>query len=128
MQNLSIDPEVASGVFAGAFTRDWANRGPILEAEEEGGGISHNEAEFTSKEQCAAGAQVLLQAVLEYDRGLAEHRTPKYSIKCLRVALRSNEKTCPVDRSGLYFGPCTRHIAAILHLVSDGSPPRYSPP
>jgi N-carbamoyl-L-amino-acid hydrolase len=41
------------------------------------GGISHNEAEFTSKEQCAAGAQVLLQAVLEYDRGLAEQRTPK---------------------------------------------------
>ena len=37
-------------------------------------GISHNEAEFTSKEQCAAGAQVLLQAVLDYDRGLAERR------------------------------------------------------
>jgi beta-ureidopropionase / N-carbamoyl-L-amino-acid hydrolase len=36
------------------------------------GGISHNEAEFTSKEQCAAGAQVLLQAVLDYDRSLAE--------------------------------------------------------
>jgi beta-ureidopropionase / N-carbamoyl-L-amino-acid hydrolase len=36
------------------------------------GGISHNEAEFSSKEQCAAGAQVLLQAVLEYDRRLAE--------------------------------------------------------
>jgi N-carbamoyl-L-amino-acid hydrolase len=36
------------------------------------GGISHNEAEFTSKEQCAAGAQVLLQAVLDYDRRLAE--------------------------------------------------------
>jgi N-carbamoyl-L-amino-acid hydrolase len=35
-------------------------------------GISHNEAEFTSKEQCAAGAQVLLQAVLAYDQGLAE--------------------------------------------------------
>ena len=35
-------------------------------------GISHNEAEFTAKEQCAAGAQVLLQAVLDYDRGLAE--------------------------------------------------------
>jgi N-carbamoyl-L-amino-acid hydrolase len=35
-------------------------------------GISHNEAEFTSQEQCAAGAQVLLQAVLEYDRGLAD--------------------------------------------------------
>jgi N-carbamoyl-L-amino-acid hydrolase len=39
------------------------------------GGISHNEAEFTSKEQCAAGAQVLLQSVLDYDRYLAEgHR------------------------------------------------------
>jgi len=36
------------------------------------GGISHNEAEFTSQEQCAAGAQVLLQAVLNYDRTLAE--------------------------------------------------------
>jgi beta-ureidopropionase / N-carbamoyl-L-amino-acid hydrolase len=38
------------------------------------GGVSHNEAEFTSKEQCAAGAQVLLQAVLDYDRALAEQR------------------------------------------------------
>jgi N-carbamoyl-L-amino-acid hydrolase len=36
------------------------------------GGISHNEAEFSSKEQCAAGAQVLLQAALDYDRRLAE--------------------------------------------------------
>ena len=36
-------------------------------------GISHNEAEFSSKEQCAAGAQVLLQAVLDYDRQLADH-------------------------------------------------------
>jgi N-carbamoyl-L-amino-acid hydrolase len=35
-------------------------------------GISHNEAEFSSKEQCAAGAQVLLQAVLDFDRRLAE--------------------------------------------------------
>jgi N-carbamoyl-L-amino-acid hydrolase len=35
-------------------------------------GVSHNEAEFTSREQCAAGAQVLLQAVLDYDRTLAE--------------------------------------------------------
>jgi N-carbamoyl-L-amino-acid hydrolase len=35
-------------------------------------GISHNEAEFCSREQCAAGAQVLLQAVLDYDRKLAE--------------------------------------------------------
>jgi N-carbamoyl-L-amino-acid hydrolase len=36
------------------------------------GGISHNEAEFSSQEQCDAGAQVLLQAVLDYDRQLAE--------------------------------------------------------
>ncbi|HEX8827034.1 MAG TPA: M20/M25/M40 family metallo-hydrolase, partial [Xanthobacteraceae bacterium] len=35
------------------------------------GGISHNETEWTSLEQCAAGAQVLLNAVLEYDRRLA---------------------------------------------------------
>ena len=35
-------------------------------------GISHNEAEYSSKEQCAAGAQVLLHAVLDYDRQLAE--------------------------------------------------------
>jgi N-carbamoyl-L-amino-acid hydrolase len=35
-------------------------------------GISHNEAEYSSKEQCAAGAQVLLQAVLDYDRKLAD--------------------------------------------------------
>jgi N-carbamoyl-L-amino-acid hydrolase len=35
------------------------------------GGISHNEAESTTFEECAAGAQVLLNAVLEYDRGLA---------------------------------------------------------
>ena len=34
-------------------------------------GISHNEAEFTSMDQCARGAQVLLQAVLDYDRQLA---------------------------------------------------------
>ena len=34
------------------------------------GGISHNEAEWTSQDQCAAGAQVLLNAVLEFDRRL----------------------------------------------------------
>jgi N-carbamoyl-L-amino-acid hydrolase len=37
-------------------------------------GISHNEVEYSSKEQCAAGAQVLLQAVLDYDRKLAERQ------------------------------------------------------
>ncbi len=34
------------------------------------GGISHNEAESTTLEECGAGAQVLLNAVLEYDRRL----------------------------------------------------------
>jgi N-carbamoyl-L-amino-acid hydrolase len=32
------------------------------------GGLSHNEEESTSFEECSAGAQVLLNAVLEYDR------------------------------------------------------------
>ncbi|CCB68065.1 MULTISPECIES: M20 family metallo-hydrolase [unclassified Hyphomicrobium] len=36
------------------------------------GGISHNEAEATSPEECAAGAQVLLDAVLAYDQTLAK--------------------------------------------------------
>jgi N-carbamoyl-L-amino-acid hydrolase len=42
-----------------------------------GGGVSHAEDEFSSKEQCAAGAQVLLQAVLNYDRHLAERSGAK---------------------------------------------------
>ena len=35
------------------------------------GGLSHNEAESTSFDECAAGAQVLLNAVVEHDRRLA---------------------------------------------------------
>jgi N-carbamoyl-L-amino-acid hydrolase len=35
-------------------------------------GISHNEAESSTSDQCAAGAQVLLDAVLAYDRRFAE--------------------------------------------------------
>ncbi|MFT3988253.1 M20 family metallo-hydrolase [Aestuariivirga sp.] len=35
------------------------------------GGISHNEAESTTLEECGAGSQVLLNAVLDYDRALA---------------------------------------------------------
>ncbi|RUP09903.1 Zn-dependent hydrolase [Hyphomicrobium sp.] len=35
------------------------------------GGLSHNEAESTSYDECAAGAQVLLDAVLAYDEMLA---------------------------------------------------------
>ncbi len=41
------------------------------------GGISHNEAEYASPEHCSAGAQVLLQAVLGYDRLLQERVTAK---------------------------------------------------
>lgn len=36
------------------------------------GGVSHNEAESTSPDECAAGAQVLLDAVLAYDQTLAK--------------------------------------------------------
>ncbi len=35
------------------------------------GGISHNEAESSTLEECGAGAQVLLNAVLAHDQGLA---------------------------------------------------------
>jgi beta-ureidopropionase / N-carbamoyl-L-amino-acid hydrolase len=35
------------------------------------GGISHNEAESTTLEECGAGAQVLLEAVLAYDQRFA---------------------------------------------------------
>jgi N-carbamoyl-L-amino-acid hydrolase len=35
------------------------------------GGLSHNAAESTTFDECAAGAQVLLNAVLEYDRRFA---------------------------------------------------------
>jgi N-carbamoyl-L-amino-acid hydrolase len=35
------------------------------------GGLSHNEEESTTFEECSAGAQVLLNAVLEYDRQLS---------------------------------------------------------
>ena len=38
------------------------------------GGLSHNEAEATASHECAAGTQVLLDAVLEYDRHLTEMR------------------------------------------------------
>ncbi|MBS0235043.1 MAG: Zn-dependent hydrolase [Proteobacteria bacterium] len=36
------------------------------------GGLSHNEAEATSSEECAAGAQVLLDAVIACDQSLAK--------------------------------------------------------
>jgi N-carbamoyl-L-amino-acid hydrolase len=36
------------------------------------GGISHNEAESNTPEQCAQGCQVLLNVVIEHDRRLAD--------------------------------------------------------
>jgi N-carbamoyl-L-amino-acid hydrolase len=42
-------------------------------------GISHNEAEYAAPEHCAAGAQVLLQAVLGYDRLLQEKKSAERS-------------------------------------------------
>ena len=38
------------------------------------GGLSHNPAEWTESHECAAGAQVLLEAVLDYDRRMADAR------------------------------------------------------
>src|SRR5262249_33481716 len=42
-------------------------------------GISHNEAEYATAEHCAAGAQVLLQAVLGYDRLLQERAATRHA-------------------------------------------------
>jgi acetylornithine deacetylase/succinyl-diaminopimelate desuccinylase-like protein len=39
-------------------------------------GISHNPNEYTSPEDCALGAQVLLQAVLRYDEGVRSGAIP----------------------------------------------------
>ncbi|MDF2810139.1 MAG: Zn-dependent hydrolase [Microvirga sp.] len=39
------------------------------------GGLSHNEEEDASFEDCKAGAQVLLQAVLDYDRRFGDPDT-----------------------------------------------------
>jgi beta-ureidopropionase / N-carbamoyl-L-amino-acid hydrolase len=39
-------------------------------------GISHNESEWTTFDECAAGAQVLLNAVLAYDRRFAGEPAP----------------------------------------------------
>lgn len=35
-------------------------------------GISHNPTEYTTPEDCALGAQVLLQAVLRYDESIRD--------------------------------------------------------
>jgi N-carbamoyl-L-amino-acid hydrolase len=86
---VRFDPECIAAVRHGAETSGFSTRDMVSGAGHDAayvarvaptamvfvpcrGGISHNEAEFSSKEQCAAGAQVLLQAVLDYDRRLAE--------------------------------------------------------
>lgn len=48
------------------------------------GGLSHNEAESTTKEQCLAGAQTLLNAVLCLDRSLDVGAV--YALGCIGVA------------------------------------------
>jgi N-carbamoyl-L-amino-acid hydrolase len=86
---VRFDPECVEAVRAGVAASGFSSRDIISGAGHDAvyvarvapaamifvpclGGISHNEAEFSSKEQCAAGAQVLLQSVLDYDRRLAE--------------------------------------------------------
>jgi beta-ureidopropionase / N-carbamoyl-L-amino-acid hydrolase len=86
---VRFDPECIAAVRHGAETSGFSTRDMVSGAGHDAayvarvaptamvfvpcrGGISHNEAEFSSKEQCAVGAQVLLQAVLDYDRRLAE--------------------------------------------------------
>jgi N-carbamoyl-L-amino-acid hydrolase len=91
---IRFDPECVEAVQAGVASGGFTSRDIVSGAGHDAaylarvvpsamvfvpcrGGISHNEAEFSSKEQCAAGAQVLLQAVLDYDRRLAERTPPE---------------------------------------------------
>ncbi len=84
---LKFAPELIECVRIGAHKAGFSNRDMISGAGHDAcyvarvaptamifvpcaGGISHNEAEYTSPDQCAAGAQVLLNAVLEFDRRL----------------------------------------------------------
>jgi len=89
MPPVSFDPDCIACVREGAATAGLSAREIVAGAGHDAGyvarvapsamvfvpcrdGISHNEAEFSTNEQCAAGAQVLLQAVLNFDRRLAE--------------------------------------------------------
>jgi N-carbamoyl-L-amino-acid hydrolase len=85
---VKFDPELIACVRQGAELAGYATRDMVSGAGHDAaylarvvpttmifvpclGGISHNEAESTTLEECAAGAQVLLNAVLAYDRKLA---------------------------------------------------------
>ncbi len=52
-------------------------------------GISHNEAEFSSREQCGKAAQMLLLSVLEYDRHLAATSVPPPACRSVPPSERS---------------------------------------
>ena len=84
---VKFDPELIACVRHGAEQAGYATRDMVSGAGHDAaylarvvpttmifvpclGGISHNEAESTTLEECAAGAQVLLNAVIEYDRRL----------------------------------------------------------
>ena len=84
---IAFDPQLIDCVRIGAQKSGFASRDMISGAGHDScyvsrvapttmifvpcrGGISHNEAESSSFEECAAGAQVLLNAVLEFDRRL----------------------------------------------------------
>lgn len=86
-----FDPECIASVRAGAWAAGKTTRDIISGAGHDAahaaavapttmifvpcaGGLSHNPAESTLPEECAAGAQVLLEAVLDYDRRRAEAR------------------------------------------------------
>lgn len=88
---VAFDPECIASVRAGAKAAGLSTRDMISGAGHDAvhaaavvpttmifvpckGGLSHNPAESTLPEECAAGAQVLLEAVLDYDRRRAERR------------------------------------------------------
>ncbi|KAI4753689.1 amidase [Aureobasidium sp. EXF-12344] len=61
-------------------------------------GVSHNPVEFTKPEDCAMGAQVLMQAVLRYDQKRAEDNSFP-SKKIPKPLSPSNESRCIVEES-----------------------------
>jgi N-carbamoyl-L-amino-acid hydrolase len=85
---VKFDPDLIACVRHGAEVADFSTRDMVSGAGHDScyiarvapttmifvpfaGGISHNESESTTFDECAAGAQVLLNAVLEYDRRFA---------------------------------------------------------
>lgn len=85
---VHFDPDMIAAVRAGAEKAGYTTRDMVSGAGHDAayiarvapttmifvpcaGGISHNEAESTSQDECAAGAQVLLEAVLAYDQRFA---------------------------------------------------------